>query len=402
MKSPLARISVAAVVVLGRVIALQTVMKPSVALADVLIQIERVAAYMYQASNTWIGESPEPGQFDSDAPAIVLVSQELGYAEKVIMGTRTPDSTEDKGMEMFILPEKKKAVTINHKDQQYFEIDFDEDMMTRQRGQRDARAIVRQVLNCKYERLGHDTIDGIDCEGFRTTDPTYAGGLFGDVRIELWVDVKTYLPVRLETDTRIDENKRLITISDHFQWDIEVDAQEFEPVIPSGYTAPMQDAFQMPAMNEETLLKGLRLCVKLESPTYPNDLTMQSMMSIMVQFQQKMQQFQQADDKEAVKAFFTQMFGVELSEEKPSQEQMTKMVTNITMTAQGPCLVYATLMQDQKDPAYHGDVVTPQDADQVLVRWKVSDSEYRVIFGDLRAETVSAETLTELEKALPK
>jgi hypothetical protein len=36
------------------------------------------------------------------------------------------------------------------------------------------------------------------------------------------------------------------------------------------------------------------------------------------------------------------------------------------------------------------------------MRWKVSDREYRVIFGDLRTQTVTAEKLAELEKALPK
>jgi len=39
---------------------------------------------------------------------------------------------------------------------------------------------------------------------------------------------------------------------------------------------------------------------------------------------------------------------------------------------------------------------------KVLLRWKVSDKEYRVTFGDLRAETMSPEKLAELEKALPK
>jgi hypothetical protein len=36
------------------------------------------------------------------------------------------------------------------------------------------------------------------------------------------------------------------------------------------------------------------------------------------------------------------------------------------------------------------------------MQWKVSDNEYRFIFGNLHAETVSPEKLAELEKALPK
>jgi hypothetical protein len=34
--------------------------------------------------------------------------------------------------------------------------------------------------------------------------------------------------------------------------------------------------------------------------------------------------------------------------------------------------------------------------------WRTSDNEYRVIYGDLRAETVSAEKLAELESKIPK
>jgi hypothetical protein len=36
------------------------------------------------------------------------------------------------------------------------------------------------------------------------------------------------------------------------------------------------------------------------------------------------------------------------------------------------------------------------------MRWKVSDNEYRVIYGDLHAETVTPEKLAELEAGLPK
>ena len=63
---------------------------------------------------------------------------------------------------------------------------------------------------------------------------------------------------------------------------------------------------------------------------------------------------------------------------------------------------YTILVQDPKHPAYYGDIVGPEDADQVLMRWQVSDAEYRVIFGSLHSETVGADVLAELEKTLPK
>jgi hypothetical protein len=60
------------------------------------------------------------------------------------------------------------------------------------------------------------------------------------------------------------------------------------------------------------------------------------------------------------------------------------------------------LVQEQKDPAYYGEIATPGDIAQVLLRWKTADGEYRVVFADLHAETVTAEQLAQLEAALPE
>src|SRR5262245_37034500 len=57
-----------------------------------------------------------------------------------------------------------------------------------------------------------------------------------------------------------------------------------------------------------------------------------------------------------------------------------------------------TIQRHNPDAAYHGKTVGPDDKDRVLFRWKQPDGDYRVIYGDLRAETVTAERLKELEK----
>ena len=44
----------------------------------------------------------------------------------------------------------------------------------------------------------------------------------------------------------------------------------------------------------------------------------------------------------------------------------------------------------------------PGDVAAVLLRWKTGENEYRVLFGDLHAETIDADTLAKLEAALPK
>jgi len=58
---------------------------------------------------------------------------------------------------------------------------------------------------------------------------------------------------------------------------------------------------------------------------------------------------------------------------------------------------YEYLAQRVKDVVYYGDSVDPQDSNVVLIQWKLSDGEYRVVFGDLREKTVSAEELIRLQ-----
>jgi len=88
---------------------------------------------------------------------------------------------------------------------------------------------------------------------------------------------------------------------------------------------------------------------------------------------------------------------------KPSEGEREKMMAEAmqkVVKVQGACMFYAELVREGKDPAYYGDRVTAEDTDAVLMRWRISDDEYRVIFGDLTAENVTAERLAELEKAL--
>ena len=53
-------------------------------------------------------------------------------------------------------------------------------------------------------------------------------------------------------------------------------------------------------------------------------------------------------------------------------------------------------MRDEK-AAYYGKTVSPNDKDKVLLRWRLDDGRYEVIFGDLHCETVMAERLSALE-----
>jgi hypothetical protein len=61
---------------------------------------------------------------------------------------------------------------------------------------------------------------------------------------------------------------------------------------------------------------------------------------------------------------------------------------------------YAGLVIEDKDPAYYGSKVMTEFPHAVLMRWKIEDNKYRVIFADLTARDVTAGELAQLE-AMP-
>ena len=63
----------------------------------------------------------------------------------------------------------------------------------------------------------------------------------------------------------------------------------------------------------------------------------------------------------------------------------------------GMSKLYQYLADQGKDVAYYGDSIDPDDSNAVLMQWKLSNGEYRVILGDLRTKTVSAEELIKLQ-----
>jgi hypothetical protein len=168
-----------------------------------------------------------------------------------------------------------------------------------------------------------------------------------------------------------------------FQWDVRVDASEFEPIVPDDYTAVT--APKRPAPTEENAIKGLKLYVDL-SGRYPkhSNWTSEYQWSVF-----------EKSETPAAKRLQEEIKGL-------TEKEKANRLRDALLPLNGIGIFYASLMRNAKDTAYYGETVTPKDADKVLMRWKISDNEYRVIFGDLHTETVTPEKLTELEANLPK
>ena len=385
MKNPITKLAAAAVIIIACYTGLHFWNSTSsgIALADVLAKLEQVATYTYQT------HSIVPRQQDSEEwRGTVLISQDHGI--KITLKRIDPGGGESRPSETYILPQQDSVVFIEHEPKIYVRMKYDDDTeMEQYKGENnDPRVIVKQLLMCDHASLGQSVIDGITVEGFQTTDPNYNGGFMGmsdmmgwkteKVDVKLWVDVKTSLPLRLEENIVKDHGMRFHEVSDDFRWNVAVNEDDFIPVIPEGYTSPVPEIV-VPAVNEETAIKGLRAFADIIG-TYPADL----------------------DEKTPIEEYklFT---GNDKSEwESLPDNEKKKRVNDIQMPILGLGEFYEKLVKDKKDPAYYGERVGPDDIDKMLLRWMLDDGQYRVIFGDLHAETVTADVMIELETALPK
>jgi hypothetical protein len=322
-----------------------------------------------------------------------LESQE--YGTKVRREVPDPNGGKRLFGETYSLPQQQ--IEIDHAQKKYTRTELrDAGVQREQKGSSrygDPRAFLNEIVTCKHESLGRSTIDGVEVEGFRSTDPNCRGSGFGfkdpQVDVKLWVDVKTHWPVRYESlKSGLDEMGNRIShhwVMHDFQWDVPVEASEFEPPIaPKDYIVLVEKP--LGPVNEETVIRALRQCVELLG-TYPGSLSVALNRALQLEL----------DKSDSPAAMRLKEDLKELTEEKKTQR---------LMDAGTPLRLlfgfYVGLIEDRKDPAYYGKAVTPKDADKVLLRWKLSDTEYRVIFGDLHAETVTPQKLAELEKTPPK
>jgi hypothetical protein len=380
MKSPVAKLAIAAAIIIVCVTCLWFWKSTGsgIALADVLTKIEQVAAYMYQTRSTITRQ-----QTTRESTSTVLVSHDNGI--RITTQTADPNGDQHPHSETYVLPRQNCVLFITHASKTYVRLKFDDTKLPFYREEyNDPHMIVREILSCRHASLGQSVIDGITVEGFQTTDVAYKGGFMGladfkgdpeKIDVKIWVDVNTFLPVRSEEEIVTMQGTHVHEVSYDFRWNVVSQADDFKPVIPEDYMSPAQE-IAIPASNEETAINGLRLFAHLAG-VYPVNLTVDTL------------------GKEAKRLMSLEK---DFWKDRSVSENEKARKTNELMSLMGPALFYGTLVDEKRDPGYYGQSVTPKDANLVLLRWRVSDNEYRVIFGDLRSETVTAGALAELEK----
>ena len=282
--------------------------------------------------------------------------------------------------------------------------------------------------------LGPETLDGRKVVGFEiagwklgygvrptpgvdtTTAPTAV--------VRLWVDASTRLPVRMHVEDVVAMrmpgivSTRVSMTWDHIEWDVPLDSQAFQAPPPVA-GAPVEE-WEVNA-TEQGLLDGLRAYAAAAERV--KALLGGRLLEIADLIQQKAADDAQAERargiKEAICDFLHgypkqlhQHAIVKLAAVAPNislakvlaarasgsveaiaqaeeeQKRFPEELAGLMQKLPGVIVFYRQLLLEEREPEYFGATVKPGDSDAVLMRWKLDDHHWRVIYGDLRAETV--------------
>ena len=236
----------------------------------------------------------------------------------------------------------------------------------------DPRTMLKQTMGYDYTKLGRATINGIKVEGIEVTDPALGAGMFDEIVARLWCDVETDLPVLMTMRGTADNGAVLREITlENFNWDVLIDPAELVPDIPADYELLAQA--EAGGKDGKDFVETLAFFAEVTGGRYPSKLTGMTVVNE-----------------------FAQAIRAKSAGQEPDKERMKEMTSKI-VKLQTIGMTYAAMVQDGNDPAYYGDKVTAEFPHAVLMRWKMVDNTYRVIFGDLSIRDVTPEKLAELE-----
>jgi len=341
-------ISASSAAMIAGVIVWNLISVPSVALADALKKMKESKSFSCVMSQWDGGKTDGP----TNDLTIKLIWASPGYLRSDIV-------VKDSIQSSFIMPHDSAGLVIDHKDKKYQVIEKS------QMGEQEKHAAnIFQTLATypagDEKPSGIDEIDGVKSPRFDLL-LNQRKSMEGEWDFRVWVHPETKRPLRVDFNIVPKEAKsdvRLIYRLEKFAWDIKTD-DLFDTTPPKDY-------------RNATLAKDEAI-----------DMSTKQIVAFLGEYKVKFGTYPKAKRIDPVK------IGAELDKLGKDKAKLT--------TVQGLVLM-GVLQTLSKDAVYHGEKVGPDDKAKVLFRWKLEDGKYRVIFGDLQAETVTMEKLKTLEE----
>jgi hypothetical protein len=244
-----------------------------------------------------------------------------------------------------------------------------------QQGQKSQLMTVEKLGNYSGQAdadLGTKQIDGRAARGFQIRgskiDPDMPAGTLLDV----WVSPQSNLPVLVSIAMRDAIPHLTVRLTD-FRWNVDLDPKLFDTTPPAGFAEIAQDAPPRD-LQVRRISEGLKLFAKYSGGHYPRVRML----------------YGDATRDELVKLSKAPYPG------RTPEDFRDPRVKEIQDATWGFATIN-TILRENPDAAYQGRTVGPADKDKVLLRWKLDDGNYQVIYGDLRSEVVTATRLKQLE-----
>lgn len=246
MKSRISILAAAAVIIIAVLVGINQFggSVTSVAWADVAEKLDRIHSYIYrQRDSRTSGPQKEGFEFiGRDTEQIIYSSAKYGKRTDSYKGGQLRFS-------IYMLPQEKALINVLHSSKECIRYP----LLNGYVGGTDLkiREMVESLLSNDYVELGFDTIDGLQVEGVELNGQKISGPRLDDAVTRLWVDIETGLPVRIELEgLAYRTTTKVKIVQDEFQWNVELQASDFEPDIPSDYTLVEQELPSEPEPEE--------------------------------------------------------------------------------------------------------------------------------------------------------
>jgi len=220
MKSPITKLSAAAVViaviVLGLFEILPTDSTSGVVWAEVIKKVEASRGVIFRARNTG---SRDPNDDWPNGYTIFWRSAAVSRMDKYRSG-RIHRS-------IYLDYDGKTTIGVLHDARMYSREPMSDQTAQGERGWSDPQGLLKLALSVEHRALGQRMIDGMLCEGIEATGPDGSTG-------QLWAAVETGYPVLVEIEATKGDVRSTGSM-DQFQWNVDLWAQGVEPEIPADY-----------------------------------------------------------------------------------------------------------------------------------------------------------------------
>ncbi len=288
---------------------------------------------------------------------------EVAHPDSRIWNGPGPEST-------IIEPAGKAGIAINHRTKQFRR--YPPRQKPAYSGVLDDLPNLGRFSGKADRELGTREINGKRAQGFlikiekMSLDASRVSGF-----VEVWLDPDSNLPLLV----RYPEIKQMLVYSTtqedtDIEWNIDLDPKLFDTTPPEGYA----DATPKPLPLEEAvqqITQALRIYAEASKGRYPLEGVVSD---------------EPCDD-------LCRMLGLA---RWPAVDATDGNAGKAAKAIKGfDQLVHVQAFSPEF--AYYGKTVGPDDKNTVLLRWKLDDGRYEVIFGDLRSETVTVERLRALE-----